>query len=88
MSHLEIYIHLHLSVDLSSGCPTAAGDSSGSWPLADAAELSPAGSLAQRFGEGLGEAEEATPRLPAMADDRAHTGVPHWNPAAFSESCD
>lgn len=64
-----------------AGGTAAAGDRSGSWTVAHAAELPSPGQVAEGPGEVPGEDHQATPRLPPVAYHGPHQGLPHWDPA-------
>ena len=63
------------------GGAAAAGDGRVPGPVADAAELPPASPVAEAAGEVSREDHQAPPRLPPLAHNRPHPGLPHRHPA-------
>ena len=53
--------------------------------MADAAELSPSGTLAQRTREAAGKTQQTTSGLPTLADDRTDWKFSYWNTAAVTQ---
>lgn len=70
-------------------CPVvgtaAAGESGVSWPVVDAAELSPAGQVAEGPGENVGADHQTTPQLPLVDHYEPHPGIPHRHPAEVAQ---